>query len=106
VRAVGVRQVPHPVIQRLQMLRTYTAESGSAERGEDVAVDLPAVAVPRAGGHDQPLARQPTRREIGAEAEPTQVVVAAIHLSREPGGELLRVGTLDASGMPDPPLAL
>ncbi len=76
------------------------AQADASESRKDVAFDVAAVPGVGARGEHDPLARQPLPGEEGAERQRSRLVVAAVALSGQPGGQLLGVGAIAAGSVP------
>lgn len=88
-RLVAVGGVEHPVVEGLQMVGSETADRDPPEGGEDVPVDLPAVTVPGRLGQSELLPGKPLTGQVGAERERAHLVVTAVQLGGQTGGQLL-----------------
>ena len=99
-RPSTVAGVQHPVVEGLEVVWSQPAEAGRAEGGEDVALGLVHVAAVGAGGEGELLARQPLARQVGAEGERPDLVVASVAFRGEAGGEPFGLGPIGAGGVP------
>jgi hypothetical protein len=77
-RLACVGRVQHPVVERPDLRGAQAPDADATQTRNDVALDLAAVAVPRAGGQGDLLAWQPPRGQVSAEAQSTTLVVAAV----------------------------
>lgn len=102
-RDSAVARVKEPLVERLEMMRAQPSQADPTERRDDVVLNVAAVpAVGGCGEHD-PLARQPASREVGAEGERPDLVVASVAVAGESGGKPFGVSPLGAGGMPAAP---
>src|SRR6516162_1441196 len=76
------------------------ADGDAPECRQDVTLDLAAVAIPGADPKRQSLGGQPPRGEEGPEGQRANLVVRAVALAGEPGGERFGLGSFCACGVP------
>jgi hypothetical protein len=67
--AVPVARVEQPVVERLEVVWAQAPQTDASEGGDDVPLDVAAVAVIGASSEHEPLARQPPAGQEGTEAQ-------------------------------------
>jgi hypothetical protein len=103
-RGVPVGRMEQPVVEGVEVVGTQAPQADVAESGDDVALDVVAVAVVGACSEDEAFAREPPAPQKGPQAQRARFVACSVPFAGQPRGKPLGAGTISAGGMPAPTL--